>query len=272
MSLQLRPKHGKFKCGAVELKATQKVVVGPFQEVMVPMIAATELETSTFITAATPSFARIPHLNVTPALSQLHDGRTTIHVTKSYTHTFIISQGTIVIMFDIITPEQTSHVHPMSLEQLALVSTYPDEATNFINQLFQSPEEPKLEKRWYPTPETCEDPIHLNDIERRIYDELLKLCELEKLDPKVDDDQRRALLDKISSENFQLPPEKQAMVERFLVKYHRIFARQRLDIGFHNDFRIKLTPKHDEPVYAQSLPTPTNFKDEEMLVELALQL
>ena len=35
-------------------------------------------------------------------------------------------------------------------------------------------------------------------------------------------------------------------------------------------FNIKLTPKHVEPVYAQSLPTPTILKDE-MLVELALQ-
>ena len=60
------------------------------------------------------------------------------------------------------------------------------------------------------------------------------------------------------------------MVERLLVKYHKIFARHRLDIGINTEFKIKLTPKHDEPVYAQSLPTPTNLKDE-MLVELALQ-
>ena len=32
---------------------------------------------------------------------------------------------------------------------------------------------------------------------------------------------------------------------------------------------MKLTPKHDDPVYAQSLPTPTNLKDD-LLVELAL--
>ena len=32
---------------------------------------------------------------------------------------------------------------------------------------------------------------------------------------------------------------------------------------------MKLTPKHDEPVYAQSLPTPTNLKGD-LLVELAL--
>ena len=54
-----------------------------------------------------------------------------------------------------------------------------------------------------------------------------------------------------------------------MVKYHGIFARHRLDIGINTEFKIKLTPKHDEPVYAQSLPTPTNLKDD-LLVELAL--
>ena len=53
------------------------------------------------------------------------------------------------------------------------------------------------------------------------------------------------------------------------MKYNNVFARHRLDIGINTDFKIKLTPKHDEPVYARSLPTPTNLKDD-LLVELAL--
>ena len=54
-----------------------------------------------------------------------------------------------------------------------------------------------------------------------------------------------------------------------MVKYHDISARHRLDLGINTEFKIKLTPKHDEPVYAQSLPTPTKLKDD-LLVELAL--
>ena len=60
------------------------------------------------------------------------------------------------------------------------------------------------------------------------------------------------------------------MVERFWVKYHSIFARHWLDIGIKDEFQIKLTLKHDEPVYVQSLPTPNNLKDE-MFVELVFQ-
>ena len=37
----------------------------------------------------------------------------------------------------------------------------------------------------------------------------------------------------------------------------------------YTEFRVKLTPKHDNPICAQSLPTPTNKKDE-ILVEPAL--
>ena len=53
------------------------------------------------------------------------------------------------------------------------------------------------------------------------------------------------------------------------MKYNNVFARHRLGISFNTDFKYKLTPKHDKPVYARSLPTPTNLKDD-LLVELNL--
>ena len=54
-----------------------------------------------------------------------------------------------------------------------------------------------------------------------------------------------------------------------LVSYHSVFARHRFDIGINTEFKIKLTPKHDEPVWTRSLPTPINLR-EDLLVELAL--
>ena len=71
-------------------------------------------------------------------------------------------------------------------------------------------------------------------------------------------------------ENSQLTPRQQTMVERLLVTYNRPSAHQRLDLKLNSEFKIKLTPKHDEQVYAQNLPTPTILKDEK-LFELALQ-
>ena len=58
-------------------------------------------------------------------------------------------------------------------------------------------------------------------------------------------------------------------IESFLIEFHDIFARQRLDIGINEEFTVKLTSKDDSPAYSQSLPTPNNLK-EDILAELAL--
>ena len=123
--------------------------------------------------------------------------------------------------------------------------------------------------KWYPTPETCSEPDKLNTIERRIYDEILALRELEKLDPSQSDEQRMNFLKNFTWDDSLLTPSQQLQVEELLVKYNSIFARHRFDIGMNTDSKVELTPQHEEPVYSQSLPTPTNSKDD-LLVELAL--
>ena len=120
-----------------------------------------------------------------------------------------------------------------------------------------------------PYPGTCDDPEKLNKIERRIYDEIIQLREAEKLNPTCDDEQRQAFLKNFCWDHSILTEHEQQRIEALLVKYHTIFARHRLYIGINTNFKIKLTPKHDDPVYAQSLPTPTNLKDD-LLFELAL--
>ena len=67
----------------------------------------------------------------------------------------------------------------------------------------------------------------------------------------------------------QFTPSPQGQVEELLVKYNSIFARHLLDIGMNTDFKVKLTPQDDDPMYSQSLSTPTNLKDD-LLVVLAL--
>ena len=69
--------------------------------------------------------------------------------------------------------------------------------------------------------------------------------------------------------NSLLTASQRLQVEELLLKYNFIFARSRFDIGMNTDFKVKLTPQNEEPVYSQSLPTPTNLKDD-LLVELAL--
>ena len=89
------------------------------------------------------------------------------------------------------------------------------------------------------------------------------------MDPTASEEQRHEFLTNFQWEQSILNPHGRQKIEALLVKYRDIFASQKLDIGINTEFKIKLTPKHDEPVYARSLPTPTNMKDD-LLVELAL--
>ena len=107
----------------------------------------------------------------------------------------------------------------------------------------------------------------MNRIERRIYDEIFTLWE--KVDPNVDDQQRHAFLAKFQWESSILVGHERQQIESLLIKYQTIFARHRLGIGINTELKIKLTPKHDDPVSVQSLPTKTNLKGD-LLVELAL--
>ena len=57
--------------------------------------------------------------------------------------------------------------------------------------------------------------------------------------------------------------------EDFLVDYHDIFARRKMDIGKKTEFRVNLTPRDDKAVYCQSLPMPIHLEDN-LIVEFAL--
>ena len=268
ITLQLRSVNGNFKNKLLELKTTQKTVIQPNQQVFVPVVIERDLGDITGTVEGLPAFERRSHLLVSPALNETQEGRTHVQITNPLDYQITINVGTPVASFKIMTPKQANNLQPMTNHQLNLISQYPDYAEAVLNQIFQDPTT-KSDRRWYPTLETCDDPSKLNKIEKRIYDEIVKLRAEEKLDPTASDEQRHEFLANFQWEQSILSLHEKQKIEALLVKYHDIFARHRLDIGINTEFKIKLTPKHDEPVYAQSLPTPTNLKDD-LLVELAL--
>ena len=120
-------------------------------------------------------------LLVSPALVDLDEAKTTIQVTNPNNHTFTLDANTTLAHCRIPTPHQAANITPMPVEHLNLITKYPNEAEAVINQLFVNPD--MKASKWYPTPDKCSEPYKLNAIERRIYDEILALRELEKLDP-----------------------------------------------------------------------------------------
>ena len=163
----------------------------------------------------------------------------------------------------------------MPLKQFALVPIYPDETSNNIKQLFQSPEAPTTDRNWYPMPETWEDPAGLNHTKIRNYNEICKLREVEKLNPNVE---RRywptqGTLGLVHLGKISINTRRTGYSRTVLVKYHRTSAHHRVDFWVNSEFKIRLTPEHDQQLYAlyaQSISTPTNLEDK-TLVELALQ-
>ena len=122
---------------------------------------------------------------------------------------------------------------------------------------------------WLPTPE---NPGNIDDhtpIQTRILKGLRELQLKEKLNPKDDIESRRKHLKRFDWTDTLLTETEKQAVEDFLVKYHDIFARHRMDTGMNTEFKVKPTPKDDKVVYSQSLPMPIHLK-EDLIVELAL--
>ena len=196
------------------------------------------------------------------AVVDLGDGRTMIQVTNPNEHMYTLEANTNLANF------RAANISPIPVEHLKLITDHPDDVAAVINQLFVNPE--MKSTNWYPTPETCNEPDKLNKIERQNFDEIVALRELEKLDAKRSHHEDRVkFLQNFKWDESLLSPSQQARVEELLVKYSFIFTRHRSEIGMNTDFKVKLTPEHEEPVYCQSLPTSTNLKDD-LLVEIAL--
>ena len=149
-----------------------------------------------------------------------------------------------------------------------------------INQLIQVTDTPKrkaqpakpapeYEKLWFPTPETCPDPTNLSPLQRDIYEQLLKLQEMEKLDPKGNNQDKITFLSKFPWERSALNDEQKAVVGELLVEFSDIFAKHRFDVGYNTDLKIKLTPERSITIYEQGPPTPVHLRNE-LQVELAL--
>ena len=76
-------------------------------------------------------------------------------------------------------------------------------------------------------------------------------------------------LQNFSWEDSTLTEDEREQVKDILVEYHDIFARHRFDIGFNDEFTVKLTPTDDRTAYSQSLPTLVHLKDD-ITVDLAM--
>ena len=108
------------------------------------------------------------------------------------------------------------------------------------------------ESYWFQTKEYPGDPTTYTPIQQRIYNELIELTELEKLNPQDNEPPRKPFLSHFVWTDTTLRREEQKQIEEILIDFHNIFARRRFDIGTNRQFKIKFTPKDDRAAYSQS--------------------
>ena len=168
-------------------------------------------------------------------------------------------------------PEEAKELKPLNTAALkVLTEDDSEDAIIYINELQKTSDKPSNNQSfWFPTPDNPGDPSTHTPIQSRILREIKELEVIQKLNANNNAEEREALLQNFNSDEWQLSENDKKDIEERLIEFNGIFARHRLDIGINHDFKIKLTPKTDEPVYSQSLPCPINQK-EDLTVELAL--
>ena len=140
----------------------------------------------------------------------------------------------------------------------------------YANEVMKSSEnEQSGENFWFPTPDNPGKEEEHTPIQRRILKEIPELIKKEELEPTKDQESRNKFLDTFKWEGSQIEGNDKKQLEQTIIEYNDIFARHRLDIGINNNFKVKLTPKDERPIYTQNLPVRINLK-EDLTVELAL--
>ena len=210
-----------------------------------------------------PTIAAVTPLVVASSISTASNRKIDVRVTNT-THThYTIKKKTTVAEFKIMSPEEAKEFKPHNTAALKVLTENDSEDTIiYINELLKTSEKPSNNQNfWFPTPDNPGDPNTHTPIQSRILREIKELEEIQKLNPNNNAQERKAFLQTFKWDDSQLPENEKKDIEEILIEFNDIFARHRVDIGINNDFKIKLTPKTDEPVYSQSLPCPINLKE-----------
>ena len=225
---------------------------------------------ATGIVTPSPPFENHDSIFITSSLSTVNNNAIGYQIIIFSELPYTKTNDTHLADFKIFSPEQIKHIQSVDPAKLSFMIQHEETTEICINELLNfPPQNPDQEPYWFPTPEEPGDPTTYTPIQQRIYNELLELKELEKLNPHDSETSRTNLLSHFDWSDTTLCPDERKEIEQILVEFHDIFARHRFDIGINREFKVKLTPNDDSPAYSQSLPTPINLKDD-ITVELAL--
>ena len=215
-------------------------------------------------------FTEAVSLIISHSMSTIIDRKTAVRVTNTTESPYTINKNAQIAEFSVVTPEQSKFIKPVDTAILSMIPEGDPDLITYITELLRTIK-PDQQKNtfWFPTPENPGNTHDHTPIQKRILTEICELQRRAKLNPKDDIESRMEFLKRFDWTDTLLTETEKQAVEDFLVEYHDIFARHRMDIGMNTEFKVKLTPKDNKAVYSQSLPMPIHLK-EDLIVELAL--
>ena len=105
--MQVRMKSDKKYLNIfIELQTTQKMVISPFQQVMVPDRGEAIYVPTNRAVEATPAFEKRDALLVSLALVTLTQGKTMLQITNPHNNTYTLDRSKAVANFKVMTPQQ----------------------------------------------------------------------------------------------------------------------------------------------------------------------
>ena len=169
----------------------------------------------------------------------------------------------------ILKPDHTKNIRPIDVAALKVLED-PNDTITYVNELMKADSDfSETDRFWLPTPENPGNEAEHTPIQKRILKEIRELEQNGKLNLTEDSASRELFLKVFQWKDSLMQGKEKQQLEDVIIEYNDNFARHRLDIGINNDFKVKLTPKNENPVYTQSLPVPINLK-EDLTVYLAL--
>ena len=271
LSIQLKPENQTAIRQATPLFAENTYTLRPGETLAIASKMPHLMDhNATGIVTPSQQFGNHDSIFITASLSTVNNNAIGYQIINFSELPYTITIDTHLADFKILTPEQIKHIQPVDPSMLSFMIQQEETTEIYINELLKVPQpNSEQESFWFPTPEDPGDPATYTPIQQRIYNELLELKELEKLNPRDNESSKKTFLSNFDWSDTTLNPDERQEIEEILVEFHDIFARHRFDIGINREFKVKLTPNDDRPAYSQSLPTPINLKDD-ITVELAL--
>ena len=230
---------------------------------------SSEWNTTSTVTPA-ERFTEAASLIISHSMSTKIDWKKAVRVTNTTESPYTLNKNTQIAEFSVVTPEQSKFIKPVDMAILSMIPEGDPDLVTYLTELLRTSKPDQQNNTFsFPTPENPGNAEDHTPIQTRILTELRELQRREKLNPKDDSGSRTEFLKRFDWTDTLLTETEKQAVEEILVEYHDIFARHRMHIGMNTEFKIKLTPKDDKPVYSQSLPMPIHLK-EDLIVELAL--